>query len=123
MNDFPRRNRLDLNTPAEKAIYDAIQEVEKVGADTRLTGAVIKLSEARNLVADFVDEIPAPGFIERIIDEKNEVDARSAKLEVFMMKDDFRKIEEVQQVLLKMQLKTMQTYSQCLQERLVWLQK
>jgi len=32
-NEIPRRNRLDLNTPAEKAIYDAIQEVEKAGAD------------------------------------------------------------------------------------------
>jgi hypothetical protein len=56
MNDFPRRNRLDLNTPAEKAIYDAIQEVEKIGADVKLTEAVIKLNEARSLVADFVDE-------------------------------------------------------------------
>lgn len=25
-----RRNRLDLNVPAEKAIYDAMQEIEKL---------------------------------------------------------------------------------------------
>lgn len=56
-NEIPRRNRLDLNTPAERAIYDAIQEVEKVGADVKLTEAVIKLNEARSLVADFVDNI------------------------------------------------------------------
>jgi RecJ-like exonuclease len=56
VDGFPRRNRLDLNTAAEKAIYDAIQAVEKSGADVRLTEAVIKLTEARNLVADVVDE-------------------------------------------------------------------
>ncbi len=52
-----RRNRLDLNTPAEKAIYDAIQEVEKAGADVRLTEAVNLLSKARGLVADYVDKV------------------------------------------------------------------
>jgi hypothetical protein len=57
MNDFPRRNRLDLNTPVELAIYNAMQEVENIGVDTRLTDAVIKLQEAKDLVADFVDNI------------------------------------------------------------------
>jgi hypothetical protein len=51
-----RRIQLELMTPAEKAIYDASLEVEKVGADERLTKAVVLLSEARNLVADYVDE-------------------------------------------------------------------
>jgi hypothetical protein len=54
-NEFPRRSRLDLMEPAEKAIYNAAQEVEKIGADVRLTNAVIKLQEARELVADFID--------------------------------------------------------------------
>ena len=62
-------------------------------------------------------------FIERLIDEKNEVSARAAKLEVFKMKDDFKQIEPVQQSLLNIQLQAMQTYIQCLHERLVWLQK
>jgi len=53
---WPRRNRIDLLTPAEKAIYDAVQEVEKAGADVRLTESVILLSKARDLVADYVDE-------------------------------------------------------------------
>lgn len=53
--EAPRRNRLDLNTPAEKAIYNAMQEVEKVGADVKLTEAVTLLSKARDLVADYVD--------------------------------------------------------------------
>lgn len=55
-NGIPRRRRLDLCEPAEKAIYDAAQEVEKLGADERLTKAVIKLAEARELVADYIDE-------------------------------------------------------------------
>lgn len=42
-------------TPAEKAIYDALQEVERMPADTRLTMAVVKLQEAHKFVADFVD--------------------------------------------------------------------
>lgn len=55
--ELPRRNRLDLNTPAEKAIYDAIQEVERVGADEKLTEAVILLQKAKTLVSDYVDGI------------------------------------------------------------------
>lgn len=56
-NGIPRRIRLDLCEPAEKIIYDAIQEVEKLGADERLTNAVVKLSEAKELVSDYIDEI------------------------------------------------------------------
>lgn len=54
-NEIPRRNRLDLNTPAEKAIYDAMQEVEKLPADVKLTEAVTLLAKAKDLVSDFVD--------------------------------------------------------------------
>lgn len=55
MKDLTRRNRLDLNTPAERAICHAINEVEKAGADIKLTEAVTLLSQARDLVADYVD--------------------------------------------------------------------
>jgi hypothetical protein len=55
MEDFPRRNQLDKCTPAELAIYKAMEEVEKAGADVKLTEAIIKLQEAKELVADFVD--------------------------------------------------------------------
>lgn len=51
-----RRNRIDLMHPAEKIIYDAMQEVEKVGADIRLTNAINLLSEAKDNVSDFLDE-------------------------------------------------------------------
>jgi hypothetical protein len=53
--EIPRRIRLDLNNPAEKSIYNAIQEVEKLGADTRLTDIVVMLGKAKELLHDFVD--------------------------------------------------------------------
>jgi hypothetical protein len=54
-----RRNRIDQFTPAEKAIYDAVQAVEAAGADVRLTDAVVLLQAARERVADFVDNTPS----------------------------------------------------------------
>jgi hypothetical protein len=56
MNNIPRRNRLDLSEPAELAIRKSVDEVEKIGADVRLTEAVILLDKARELVDDFIDE-------------------------------------------------------------------
>lgn len=56
-NDFPRRNQMDLWCPAEKAIHDAMQAVEAMTADTRLTAAVVLLGQARDRVADFVDGV------------------------------------------------------------------
>ena len=53
--DIPRRNRLDLNTPAELAISKAIDEVEKLEPNVKLTGAIMLLSEAKDMVSDFVD--------------------------------------------------------------------
>lgn len=53
--DFPRRNCVDLYTPAEQAIADAIAAVEAAGAHPRLTDAVILLGQAQNAVADFVE--------------------------------------------------------------------
>lgn len=51
-----RRNRLDLMTEAEKAIHTAIWEVEKIGADVKLTEAVIHLQDAKKLVSDYLDK-------------------------------------------------------------------
>jgi hypothetical protein len=56
IENIPRRIRLDLSEPAELAIRNAVSEVEKIGADVRLTKAVNLLHEARELVADFIDE-------------------------------------------------------------------
>lgn len=55
-NQIPRRIRLDLMTDAEKAIRNAINEVEKAGADPKLTDVVIMLSQAKELLSDYVDE-------------------------------------------------------------------
>jgi hypothetical protein len=57
MSELPRRICIDKFTPAEKAIYDALGEVEKVGADTRLTDAVVLLQQAREKVADYIDGV------------------------------------------------------------------
>lgn len=52
---FPRRTRLDLNHSSELSIYNAIQEVENLGAGGNITKAIIKLNEAKDLVSDFID--------------------------------------------------------------------
>lgn len=55
LTDFPRRHRIDQNTPAELAIRKAMDAVEEAGADPLLTDAVGLLDQAREKVADFVD--------------------------------------------------------------------
>ena len=53
---FPRRNRLDLNTLAEKSILNAIQEVEKVGSSSKLTDIVVMLIKTKDLLSDYIEE-------------------------------------------------------------------
>jgi hypothetical protein len=55
-NGIARRNRIDLNTPAELAIRNAINVVEEAGCDILLTDAVNLLVAAREKVADFVEK-------------------------------------------------------------------
>lgn len=64
MNTIPRRIRLDLMTPAEKAITTSMQEVESAGCDPLLTEAVTLLSQAREKVADYVDKQHAADPVE-----------------------------------------------------------
>lgn len=71
-DDIPRRVRVDLNEPAELSIRNAVEAVESMGADVRLTEAVMLLDKARNCVADFIDGVPGdppadPGLT--VIDE------------------------------------------------------
>ena len=70
-NDSPRRCHIYEFVPAEKAIWDAVQEVEKMPADVRLTNAVLKLQEAREWVADFVDDVKEADHYPRPIKEPN----------------------------------------------------
>jgi hypothetical protein len=53
---IPRRIQLEKLTQAELAIRAAVIAVEKMGCDTRLTRAVVLLGEAKDQVADFVDD-------------------------------------------------------------------
>jgi hypothetical protein len=55
---------MDQWTPAEHAIQAAVDAVEVMGADERLTRAVILLADARRAVADFVDGIASPAVVE-----------------------------------------------------------
>lgn len=59
-NTMPRRYRVDLFTPVEKMIYECQGEVEKMGADVRLTDALNLLIEARHKIADFIDDFNQP---------------------------------------------------------------
>jgi hypothetical protein len=52
---IPRRHYVNKLIPAERAIYDAIQIVEALGADIRLTDVVIRLSEAKDRLSDWAD--------------------------------------------------------------------
>jgi hypothetical protein len=54
---IPRRARLDRMTHAEREILAAVAAVERVGADVRLTDAVVLLQAARESVADYVDGV------------------------------------------------------------------
>lgn len=58
MNTIPRRNQLDKNHPAERAIFNAMREVELMPADEMLTEAVTLLSRAKDIVGDYVDAQP-----------------------------------------------------------------
>ena len=58
--DIPRRNQMQQWCEAERAIQDAVQAVENMAADPRLTSAQILLGQARGLVADYVDGVDSP---------------------------------------------------------------
>jgi hypothetical protein len=55
----PRRIQMLLWCEAEHKIQQAVDAVEVMGADVRLTDAVVLLAKARERVADFVDGVPA----------------------------------------------------------------
>ena len=57
-------------------------------------------------------------FKERLTEEQMELGEKIYKLENFIIGDIFTSIDPIQQVLLKVQLKAMQTYEQCLTERM-----
>jgi hypothetical protein len=52
---IPRTCRLDLATPPEVALREALRAVEAMPADARLTHAGQKIVEALDLVGEYVD--------------------------------------------------------------------
>lgn len=60
-------------------------------------------------------------FIERVIQEKSELDEKKAKLKAFKNSDKFNGINAIQRSLLTIQLQAMSVYSECLDQRLIWL--
>lgn len=61
-------------------------------------------------------------FISRLQEGQSEVQTKIDKLTEFTLSVAFAKINETQKVLLRIQLTAMQTYNQCLVERLHNLQ-
>lgn len=57
MSDIPRRHQMLRWCEAEHKIQAAVDAVEVMDADVRLTDAVILLGRARERVADFVDGV------------------------------------------------------------------
>lgn len=57
LKNIPRRSKAYENVPAELAIQNAVDEVEKLGANIKLTDAVILLARAKDLVSDFIDGV------------------------------------------------------------------
>src|ERR1700723_4343331 len=56
-NEIPRRICMWKYVPAEKAIVDAIQIIEAMGAHTLLTEAQCLLMDAQRKIADYVDNV------------------------------------------------------------------
>ena len=54
---IPRRHRIDLQSSGEEAIREAVRVVEEMGADPRLTDAVVLLGQAQEKVADYIDDV------------------------------------------------------------------
>jgi hypothetical protein len=55
--EMPRRCDNNLRSEEEITIDKAIELIEKLGADEGLTNAIVKLNEARDMVADYIDKV------------------------------------------------------------------
>jgi hypothetical protein len=55
---IPRRSDMTKWSRAERMIFEAVEAVEALPADRRLTDAVVLLQAARESVADYIDKGP-----------------------------------------------------------------
>lgn len=69
MDDIPRRNKIDCWTPAELAIGLAMETVEKMAADERLTDAILLLASAKHSVADYLEGVNTRRHVVSDLDE------------------------------------------------------
>jgi hypothetical protein len=50
-----RRNDMTMMSKIELKISECVSDIERMGAHIKLTQAQIRLSEAQNLVADYIE--------------------------------------------------------------------
>jgi hypothetical protein len=132
-----RRNDISQMYGEEFLILKAIQEIEKLPADVRLTNCVAKLSEAKNHLGDFFDNVnPEPvettqphppkeeTFLDRLQKERDDLHEKRTKLDAFLQNKN-KAIEisgKPQYDLLVKQRKHMDNYLEILDQRLFALQ-
>jgi hypothetical protein len=61
------------------------------------------------------------GFMERLLNEQKELNEKLSKLNTFINGDKFVTVDSIQQSLLKIQASAMKTYSDCLDQRITYL--
>ena len=57
-------------------------------------------------------------FKTRLVEEREQLEERLNKLDVFLLSEKVKEIEDVQKALLQVQATAMNTYLQCLKERI-----
>lgn len=57
-------------------------------------------------------------FKTRLIDEKNQLEEKLNKLDLFLVSEKVNSVDDVQKALLQVQATAMNTYLQCLKERI-----
>lgn len=64
-----------------------------------------------------------PPYMQRVIDEKRDLDAKIRNLEVFIVSESFQTVQEAERERMKMQLALMRAYSGILGDRIEAFQK
>ena len=57
-------------------------------------------------------------FKDRLIDEQAQLEEKLKKLDAFLLSDKVKAVDDVQKALLQVQATAMNTYNQCLKERI-----
>jgi len=60
-------------------------------------------------------------FQQRLIEEQAQLEEKLDKLDAFLMSENVKEIDDTQKALLSVQATAMNTYNQCLKERLIRL--